>query len=195
MARSQRVQGSPLYDNPYDNPHVVANLDPQPDLTIQAYWQDVFKQQLSTSLFQSYWGLFGWLDTEMPRWTYQALSSMWRLALFGVGVSCVVALRRRPADWDTLWVLIVLTVLSFSLLLPMFGRGYIIARDTGITGSSAHGRYLLGLWTAQATALVFGLTAVVTEPAEKLVHGLISWFFVALNIVAFVAAIIPRYYL
>ena len=195
MVRNQRIQGAPLYDNPYDNPHIVERFNPKPDLTIQAYWQDVFKDQLENSIFRSYWGNFGWLDTPMPDRVYESLRWVSRLAYLEIGLFIIISLRRQVVDWNTLWVLVVLVVLSLSLLLPMFGRAYIIARDTGIAGSSAQGRYLLGMWAAQATVLVFGLTAVVTEEAQKFVHGLISLSVIALNVIAFAAVLIPRYYL
>ena len=195
MVRNQRIQGAPLYDNPYDNPHIVERFNPKPDLTIQAYWQDVFEVQLRNSIVRSYWVNFGSLDTPMPEEVYESLRWVSRLAFLEIGLFIIVSLRRQAIDWNTLWVLIVLIVLSPSLLLPMFGRAYLIARNTGYVGTSAQGRYLLGMWTAQATVLVFGLTAIVTEEAQKFVHGLISLSVIALNIIAFVATLIPRYYL
>ena len=131
----------------------------------------------------------------MPEEVYESLRWVSRLAFLEIGLFIIVSLRRQAVDWNTLWVLVVLIVLSPSLLLPMFGRAYLIARNTGYVGTSAQGRYLLGMWTAQATVLVFGLTAVVTEEAQKFVHGLISLSVIALNIIAFVATLIPRYYL
>ena len=195
MVRNQRIQGAPLYDNPYDNPHIVERFNPKPDLTMQAYWQNVFRDQLKNMTFQSYWGNFGWLDTPMPKKVYESLRWVSRLAFFEIGIFIIIALRRRPVDWNTFGVLVVLVVLSLSLLLPMCVRAYVIARDTGFVGTSAQGRYLLGMWAAQATVLVFGLTAVVTEEAQKFVHGLISLSVIALNIIAFAVTLIPRYYL
>jgi len=195
MVRNQRIQGAPLYDNPYDNPYIVEHFNPKPDLTIQAYWQDVFEVQLQNSIFRSYWGNFGSLDTQMPDKVYESLRWVSRLAFLEIGLFIIVSLRRQAVDWNTLWVLIVLIVLSPSLLLPMFGRAYLIARDSGYVGTSAQGRYLLGMWAAQATVLAFGLTAVVTEEAQKFAHWLISLSVIALNVIAFAAVLVPRYYL
>ena len=195
LVRNQNIQGSALYDNPYDNPHIVANFNPQPDLTIQSYWENEFKDQLEDSTFKSYWGVFGWQDTPMRRKVYESLRWVSRLAFLEVGVFFIIALRRRPVDWNTLWVLIILIVLSLSTLLPMLGRAYIIARDTGFIGTSAQGRYLLGMWAAQAIVLVFGLTALAEKDVQKLVHGLISWSVIVLNVLALTSVLIPRYYL
>ncbi len=194
LLRNQNVQGSALYDNPYDNPHIVANLNPKPALTIQAYWRDVFRDQLVDLTFLSYWGKFGWMDTPMPDAIYEWLRWVSRLASAGICAYVIIGMRRRHVVNTILWVLIVLIWLSVSPLLPMFGRAFMIARDAGRVGTTAQGRYLLSMWAAQATLLVFGLTSVLRGRAKHLAYSAISLFAVVLNVVALFSVVIPRYY-
>lgn len=195
LVRNQAAQGAPLYDNPYDNPHIIARNDPQPNLTASAYWRDTFEEQLRKVTFRSYWGVFGWMDVPMPRWVYQVLAWITRLTVIGVGLYTVGQLLGRHGSGPSVWILLVLGLLSVSMLLPMFFRAYVIARDTGFYGTSAQGRYLLSFCVAQAMVLVLGLTALVPVRGRRWCHVLISLLVILLNLVALVQVVIPRYYL
>jgi 4-amino-4-deoxy-L-arabinose transferase-like glycosyltransferase len=195
LVRNQAEQGAPLYDNPYDNPHIVARNDPHPDLTAGTYWRDTFEEQLRKVTFRSYWGVFGWMDVPMPQWVYQVLAWTTRLTTIGVGLYAAGQLFRRHWSGHSVWVVLILVVLSVSLLPPMFFRAYVIARDTGFFGTSAQGRYLLGFCVAQALILVHGLTALVPAKGRRWCHALISLSVILLNMVALLQVVIPRYYL
>lgn len=194
MVRSYRIQGSPLYEPAVSNPTIRANANPQPDLSVSEYWSEVYYPRLRQFTFGSYWGNFGWVDTPMAEGIYDGLRWTCNLALIGLVLSGVLALRRRPVPWFRLLLYSTLVVLSLSSLPPVFARGYTIARSTGFLFSSMQGRYQLTGWLAQATLLVAGLIALFPTRLRPLGHFLVRASTIALNVYALFAVIIPRYY-
>jgi hypothetical protein len=195
LIRNYQIQGRFLYNDPIRNPGLASRADPKPDLTMGEYWTDTYRDSLRTFTQRSYWGLFGWVDTSMPRWIYEALRWLTWAAVIGVTIYLTGLFQRRPIAWLEAILVAQLVLVSVSLFPPVFLRGYSIARQTGFLEASTQGRYQLGAWLSQASLLVLGLTGLVKHEYRKLAHLTVRVAFVCLNVLAVTNAIIPRYYL
>ena len=115
----------------------------------------------SGSLFQSYWGLFGWLNLPYPAWVYTYFGVISLI----IAIGCLVALvqhRQRLTKIDARWIAVGILLLWLLLLIISWLRFMIVA-------PAAQGRYFF----PAASTLVFlaasGLSAWRTWRVDTLV--------------------------
>lgn len=97
----------------------------------------------SGSLFQSYWGLFGWLNLPYPAWVYTYFGVVSVL----IAIGCLVAMgqhRQRLTQIDARWIAVSILLLWLLLLIISWLRFMIVA-------PAAQGRYFF----PAASTLVF----------------------------------------
>ena len=134
------------------------------------------------SLFQSYWGLFGWLNLPYPDWIYLAFQAITLVVALGLLVALVQNFRRvlrLDARWLAvgillLWlVLLIISWLRFMVVAPAAqGRYFFPAAPTLVylaaTGLLVWRRLRMGAVVVIALALLSLLTpAWILAPAYK----------------------------
>jgi 4-amino-4-deoxy-L-arabinose transferase-like glycosyltransferase len=184
LIRNQVLNKSIFY-NPRRN-------TPNPDVDLaQFLWE--YENRLNGSLFRSYWGRFGWLDTDLRQWDYYLVRFAVRLAWLGLGIYVARKVWARQPLTGTSRCLLVQGVYGATFVLAFAVLGFWIARRTGGT-QPKQGRYFLAALVSQMTLLAVGLLALVPERWQRAGHLALQAAMVLLNISALFGALIPRYY-
>jgi 4-amino-4-deoxy-L-arabinose transferase-like glycosyltransferase len=151
----------------------------------------IYREWMGT-LFQSFWGNFGWLNLPLGAGWYQLL-----------GLACVISfvgffwlvIRESSRGWLTQWQRGVLLVFS---LATIFATGLIVAKHVRSLGFEwagvPQGRWLFAVIVPIATLLLLGWRALVPERGQRwLLRGWVASF-VILDSVALVHYIVPFFY-
>jgi 4-amino-4-deoxy-L-arabinose transferase-like glycosyltransferase len=168
-----------------------SRADPQPDAGLAEFlW--VYEARLLDSLFRSYWGRFGWLDTDMSGRDYYLARVVVQLALLGIGIHVGRLLARRRFA-GTEWSLLVQGVYAATFVVAFAVLGFWVYRRYGSIQPS-QGRYFLAPLVSQMTLLALGLLAFVPRRLHKVGHLVLQAGMILLNASALFGALIPRYY-
>jgi len=80
------------------------------DWLAQVGWQKGV-QDFALTTFKSFWGVFGWMGVPMADWVYRLLLLLTAIAMLGLGVGAVRALRRRAwQNSERFWVMTLLAL-------------------------------------------------------------------------------------
>ena len=188
--RSIQLNDSPFYASPESD---IWGTSPNPNfkLTVVDYLS-AYEQRLRTNLLESYWGIFGWLDTRLPGALYIFLR--WATTLSIAGLTVYATRSAVAGRWNREQKGLLVSVIACLSIIGMLGvYGFIRTRAYGIF-QPTQGRYLLNTISAQMLLLVLGLTEVVPIRLRPMAHVGLRVGFIGINIAALVFAILPRYY-
>jgi len=200
MQRSWRLNGDLFYFNPVVEGHRIIQ-NPYYDYAFWPHLVDYY-QSVWGGIFTTWWAHFGWLDTALPPWVYVVLRALTVLAIIGLVVR-LAQIRSRPiasrswAQGQGVAPLIVWTFLALSLVVPI-----VLLQVYDLTfwweygnGRGLQGRYWLGTVVPMLTFFTLGLLFLTPQRWHAAVHTWLRSGMVALNLVALLGYIIPRYYL
>jgi hypothetical protein len=194
---SARLGNNPFYANPIRiGQYVLEN--PVYGYRLLPYLAD-YGRSLLGGTWATLWGYFGWLDTPLSPAVYRALYVVCGLALVGLVVYGVRAVRARSGDrpeqaGQQALALGFLALVLLSFVGTIGAMNYYSWRTRGLAGG-IQGRYYLGAIVPLVTLLAAGLLAPLPGRLRPVGHWLLCWAMVVLNAVSFFQGLLPRYYL
>jgi 4-amino-4-deoxy-L-arabinose transferase-like glycosyltransferase len=184
LVRNQMLNESVFYS-------YQPSYDPHPATTLTEFlW--TYENRLTDPLLRGYWGLFGWVDTHMPQWSYYYLRLATFTALLGIGAYAGNVWARRCFT-DTHLSLLIQGAYAATLVIAFAILGFWHYRNIGGIQPS-QGRYFLAPVVSQMTLLAVGLLALVPSRWHRPAHLALQAGMILVNIVALFGALIPRYY-
>lgn len=140
------------------------------------------------TLFVSFFGNFGTLDTPLPAGTAMILWNLHIAAFVAVVFAAVtVMVRRSLRGGRGLFILCVTLVAGFDLMLALFFYGGMM--DGG------QGRYYFAVWPLMAAALFYALNILLPRWLSRPFMGILVFAMALLSICAAFHVVLPRYYL
>ena len=191
VLHSARLGNSPFYADEVGVGQLTLKR-PFYDYRLGPYLAD-YARSLLGGTWVSFWGDFGWIDTPLDRPCYWALYGLGALATVGLALYAARAVRRRA--WGTeAGLLAYLALCALSVVATRGAMNYYGWRTRGAAGG-IQGRYYLGAIVPVLTLLAAGLIHLLPERWRAAGHWLLCWGMIVLNGIAFVQALLPRYYL
>ena len=140
------------------------------------------------TLFVSFIGNFGTLDTPLPDGASIALWYLHCAAFAAVAIAAAAVIARRSLRGGKgLFILCVALVAGFDLMLALFFYGGMM--------NGGQGRYYFAVWPLMAAALFYALNTLLPRRWAGLFMGLLAFCMGLLSIYAAFHVVIPRYYL
>lgn len=136
-------------------------------------------------LFRSFWGVFGWMNVELPEGWYTAALAASLLAGLGLLVALAVAVRRRER--------VELEAMGLALAAVAVTYVAVVRFAATFGGSGWQGRYLFGAVAAIALLLVLGWDALLARRATALLAGLVPLALGAGAVAALALVVAPAY--
>ena len=200
MQRSWRLNGDLFYFNPVVEGHRIIQ-NPYYDYAFWPHLVDYY-QSVWGGIFTTWWAHFGWLDTALPPWVYVVLRTLTVLAIAGLIVR-VAQIRQRPIasqGWArgqgvapmSVWAFLALSLVAPIVLLQVYDLTFWWEYGNG---RGLQGRYWLGTVVPMLTFFTLGLLLLTPQRWHAAIHTWLRLGMVALNLVALLGYIIPRYYL
>lgn len=200
MQRSWRLNGDLFYFNPVVEGHRIIK-NPYYDYAFWPHLVDYY-QSVWSGIFTTWWAHFGWLDTALPPWVYHLLRLLTVLAIVGLTVR-LAQIRRRPLPGDgwakgegvaplVVWLFLALSIVVPIVLLQVYDLTFWWQYGNG---RGLQGRYWLGTVVPMLTFFTLGLLFLTPQRWHAAVHTWLRIGIVALNLVALLGYIMPRYYL
>lgn len=140
------------------------------------------------TLFVSFFGNFGTLDTPLPSWTAMILWNLHIAAFVGAVIAAAVVMGRRSLRGGRgLFLLCLALVAGFDLMLAFFF--YSGMMDGG------QGRYYFTVWPLMAGALFYSLNILLPRWSRRPFMGILALAMALLSLCAAFHVVLPRYYL
>lgn len=140
------------------------------------------------TLFVSFFGNFGTLDTPLPVRTAMILWNLHLAAFVAVIIAAAVVMARRSLRGARgLFILCITLVAGFDLMLALFFYGGMM--DGG------QGRYYFAVWPLMAGALFYALNLFLPRWSRRPFMGILALAMALLSLFAAFHVVLPRYYL
>lgn len=200
MQRSLWLNDDLFYFNPISKGHRLV-LNPFYDYQFLPHLIDYY-QSVWGGIFISWWAHFGWVDTAVAPWMYNLLRGLTVLAILGL---CWHGWRRWPhrpsyQAWRqgqrmapvSVWLFLALTILMPIVLIQFYDLTF--WWEYGM-GRGLQGRYWLTTAVPMLTFFTLGLLYCLPARWHTAVHVGLRVGMILFHIVAFLAYLLPRYYL
>jgi hypothetical protein len=200
MQRSWRLNHDLFYFNPVLKGHRIIQ-NPFYDYEFWPHMLDYYRSVWG-GVFVTWWAHFGWIDTPLPTWVYHVLRGLTLLAVAGLMIGLIRALRWPPTfqSWWAghtaaplvVWVFLAVSIITPILLIQLYDLTF--WWEYGI-GRGLQGRYWLGTVVPMLTFLVLGLAELLPRRWHGGLHISLRIGVITLSVISLLGYILPRYYL
>lgn len=137
-------------------------------------------------VFDSYWGIFGWLDTTLNLKYYYLLREFTILSLIGfIAFSFNIGKKQL-----TRYLFLLSYVFIFFIFIIYLDSSYVMRGNSGIV----QGRYFLIPIALTSILFIRGLSYLITKKYHIVFYWAIIYFSILFNYICLFKYIIPRYY-
>ena len=154
-------------------------------ISFSTYISKYFSKYLGW-IFDSYWGIFGWLDTIINLKYYYLLRELTVLSLIGFVIFLFKAGKIQLIKY---WFLISYIFIFFFFLLYL-DSSYVMRGNSGIV----QGRYFLIPIALTSVLFVKGMQSLIRKKYYLTLYWTIIYFSILFNYICLFKYIIPRYY-